>query len=94
MKNDTSKILDQWAKVLEFNTDQKSFNLGDFSLDIYCWRSNEMKEDREQLDESEYINRRMHRCIGFSKRGLNKLVKDPSIVITYNDDGKLIAKED
>lgn len=35
MREDTARILNEWASVLEFNPDQKSFDLGNFSLDIH-----------------------------------------------------------
>lgn len=60
------------------------------------WNSDEMKAVRKQLNESDYDNHRLECCIGFSKRGLNKLIKDPSIVIKYNEEGKIVVdtKED
>lgn len=154
MRDDTSRILNEWASVLEFNPDQKSFDLGNFSLDIHIagetmkkliekfdesgelsvlyakqfymnylkhlyyhtnnllsshdelavvgapierhmWNSDEMKEVREKLGESDYMNHRLECCIGFSKRGLNKLIKDPSIVIKYEEGNIVIDnKED
>lgn len=63
-------------------------------IEDHMWRSDEMKEVRKNLNESLYTCHTLSCCIGFSKRGLNKLVKDSSIVITYNEEGKLIAKED
>ena len=65
-------------------------------IEDYMWNSDEMKAVRKQLNESDYDNHRLECCIGFSKRGLNKLIKDPSIVIKYNEEGKIIVdtKED
>ena len=63
-------------------------------IEDHMWKSDEMEEARKDLNESQYQCHTLTCCIGFSKRGLNKLVKNPSIVITYNDEGKLIAKED
>ena len=60
-------------------------------IEDYMWNSDEMKAVRKQLNESDYDNHRLECCIGFSKRGLNKLVKDPSIVIKYNNEGKIIV---
>ena len=59
------------------------------------WSSDEMKEVREKLGESDHMNHRLECCIGFSKRGLNKLIKDPSIVIKY-EEGTIVvdSKED
>lgn len=65
-------------------------------IEDIMWNSDEMKEVRNELNESEYANHTLRCCIGFSKRGLNKLVKDSSIVIKYNNEGKIIVdtKED
>lgn len=65
-------------------------------IEDYMWNSDEMKSVRKQLNESDYDNHRLECCIGFSKRGLNKLVKDPSIVIKYNNEGRIVVdtKED
>ena len=65
-------------------------------IEDIMWNSDEMKEVRNELNESKYANHTLRCCIGFSKRGLNKLVKDPSIVIEYNNEGKIIVdtKED
>ena len=60
-------------------------------IEDYMWNSDEMKAVRKQLNESDYDNHRLECCIGFSKRGLNKLVKDPSIVIKYNEEGTIIV---
>lgn len=65
-------------------------------IEHHMWNSDEMKEVRAKLGESDYMNHRLECCIGFSKRGLNKLIKDPSIVIKYNEEGKIVVdtKED
>lgn len=65
-------------------------------IENYMWNSDEMKSVRKQLNESDYDNHRLECCIGFSKRGLNKLIKDPSIVIKYNEEGNIVIdnKED
>ena len=65
-------------------------------IEDHMWNSNEMKEVREKLGESDYINHRLECCIGFSKRGLNKLIKDPSIVIKYEEGAIVVVdnKED
>ena len=64
-------------------------------IENHMWVSEEMKDARRKLGESDYVNRRLECCIGFSKRGLNKLIKDPSIVIKY-EEGKIVVytKED
>lgn len=51
MREDTSRILNEWASVLEFNPDQKSFDLGNFSLDIHI-AGEAMKKLIEKFDES------------------------------------------
>lgn len=65
-------------------------------IEDIMWNSDEMKEVRNELNESEYANHTLRCCIGFSKRGLNKLVKDSSIVIKYNEEGNIVIdnKED
>ena len=65
-------------------------------IENYMWNSDEMKSVRKKLNESDYANHRLECCIGFSKRGLNKLIKDPSIVIKYNEEGNIVIdnKED
>ena len=65
-------------------------------IEDYMWNSDEMKEVREKLGESDHMNHRLECCIGFSKRGLNKLIKDPSIVIKYNEEDNIVIdnKED
>ena len=65
-------------------------------IENYMWNSDEMKSVRKQLNESDYDNHRLECCMGFSKRGLNKLIKDPSIVIKYNEEGNIVIdnKED
>ena len=60
-------------------------------IEDIMWNSDEMKEVRDELHESDYTNHRLTCCIGFSKRGLNKLVKDPSIVIKYNEEGTIVV---
>lgn len=51
MREDTARILNEWASVLEFNPDQKSFDLGNFSLDIHI-AGETMKKLIEKFDES------------------------------------------
>ena len=51
MREDTSRILNEWASVLEFNPDQKSFDLGNFSLDIHI-AGETIKKLIEKFDES------------------------------------------
>lgn len=65
-------------------------------IEDIMWNSDEMKEVRNELNESEYANHTLRCCIGFSKRGLNKLVKDSSIVIKYNEEDNIVIdnKED
>lgn len=65
-------------------------------IEDIMWNSDEMKEVRNELNEFQYANHTLRCCIGFSKRGLNKLVKDPSIVIKYSNEGKIVidTKED
>lgn len=65
-------------------------------IEDYMWNSDEMKAVRKKLNESDHDNHRLECCIGFSKRGLNKLIKDPSIVIKYNEEGNIVIdnKED
>lgn len=65
-------------------------------IEDIMWNSDEMKEVRNELKESEYANHTLRCCIGFSKRGLNKLVKDHSIVIKYNNESRIVidTKED
>ena len=64
-------------------------------IERHMWNSDEMKEVRAKLGESDYMNHRLECCIGFSKRGLNKLIKDPSIVIKYEEGNIVIDnKED
>ena len=64
-------------------------------IENIMWNSDEMEEVHKELGESYYTNHRLTCSIGFSKRGLNKLAKDPGIVIKYNEEGKIVAtKED
>lgn len=64
-------------------------------IEDIMWNSDEMDEVRGRLGEGRYTDHRLVCCIGFSKRGLNKLMKDSSIVIKY-EEGKIVIdnKED
>jgi hypothetical protein len=57
------------------------------------WSSDEMQEVREKLGEPYHMNHNLECCIGFSKRGLNKLIKDSSIVIRYNEEGNIVIDD-